>query len=287
MKNKHWKTGAAALLLFLAGTATAVEFDIDGAVPGRWTMDLEAARQLAAEKQLPMLLDFSGSDWCGWCKVMEENVFTKPEWQSYAAENLVMVFIDFPKDKSLVPEKYIERNDTLKSEYGIRGYPTFVVLDSDGTTELGRLGSGRDKTPQSFQSELEALFRLRPSVMAGYADSLSPEKRATYLGLIDQLTDRKQQLKQAEQTVEEARKEVRAMELGIRKTEEQIRDFRVAQLDGDARQEFEALQEQLKRARDGLAEWIKTDPEKNEENMEKYKEMQAEIQALEARIAGY
>ena len=286
MKNNVWKTGTAALLL-LAGTAAAVEFDMDGAEPGRWTMDLDAAKRLAAEKKLPIMLDFSGSDWCGWCRIMEENVFTQPEWKSYAEENLVMVFLDFPRDKSLVPEKYIERNDALKGEYGIRGYPTFVVLDSDGTTELGRLGSGRDKTPASFQAELEALFRLRPSVMAEYADALTPGDRTVYLNLVDQLAGQKQALKESKEAEAKVRNSVRTIEGDIRKTEQAMRDFRVAQLDEDERRQFDELQAQLDAARQKLKEWIEADPEKSEENMEKYKAMQADIESIQSRLSQY
>ena len=86
------------------------DFDTEGAKVGHWTMDLDAAKKLGADKQLPILLNFTGSDWCYWCKLMEKNIFTKPEWKAYATNHLVMVLIDFPRDKSAVPEKYKERN---------------------------------------------------------------------------------------------------------------------------------------------------------------------------------
>ena len=120
-------------------------------------MDLDAARKLAADKQLPILLNFTGSDWCHWCKRMEKNVFTQPEWNGYAANHIVMVLIDFPRDKSVVPEKFKEQNNTLKERYEVGGYPTFVLLNPDGQTELGRLKAGRNKTPASFIEEVKAL----------------------------------------------------------------------------------------------------------------------------------
>ncbi|MDF7824400.1 thioredoxin family protein [Pontiellaceae bacterium B12227] len=133
------------------------DFDIDGAKVGRWTMDMEAAKKLAAEKQLPILLNFTGSDWCGWCKLMEKNVFTQPDWKAYAKDSIIMVLIDFPRNKTAVPEKYTKRNDQLKKQYGINGYPTFVLLNSDSSSELGRLKAGRNKTPASFIEEVKAL----------------------------------------------------------------------------------------------------------------------------------
>jgi len=69
-----------------------------------------------------------------------------------------MVLIDFPRDKSAVPEKYKEQNNTLKERYEIRGYPTFVLLNPDGQTELGRLKAGRNKIPASFIGEVKALL---------------------------------------------------------------------------------------------------------------------------------
>ena len=250
-------------------------------------MDLDAAKKLAAEKQLPILLDFSGSDWCGWCKVMEENVFTKPEWKTYAQENLVMVLIDFPNDKSLVPEKYSERNNALKIEYGVRGYPTFVVLDDDGATELGRLSSGRDKTPESFQAELKNLFCFRPAEMAKYAARLSPDDQATYRGLIDELAAQKAALKQGEKAESEARSKVKQLKKDVEEQEEKILEFRVAQLGDDERKQFADLEVQLADAKKKVADWVKTQPEKNEENMEKFKAMQAEIQEIEKKLSQY
>ena len=275
------------LLTLTANSLASVEFDVDGATPGKWTMDLDAAKELAAEKQLPILLDFSGSDWCGWCKVMEENVFTKPEWKAYAQENLVMVFIDFPNDKSLVPEKYVKRNDGLKNEYGVRGYPSFVVLDDDGKTELGRLGSGREKTPESFQAELKNLFRFRPAEIEIFIAKLSPENQETYRGLLDELTAKKAALKNGEKAVTEARNKLKELNKSTEELTEKILEFRVTQLSEDERKEFEALKSQLAEAQQKLTDWIKTDPEKSEENMEKFKTMQVEIQELEKKISLY
>lgn len=287
MKTTRWTIGAVLLLTLTINTRASVEFDADGATPGKWTMDLDAAKKLATEKKLPILLDFSGSDWCGWCKVMEENVFTKPEWTAYAQENLVMVLIDFPSDKSLVPEKYVERNNALKDQYGVQGFPTFVVLDDDGKTELGRLRSGREKTPESFQAELKNLFRFRPAEMEKFAASLSPEDRKTFNELLDKLTTQKAALKQGEKAVTEARSKVGELKKSIEELNETILKFRVSQLSEDERKQFEDLKTQLDKAEQKLKDWIATDPEKSEENMEKYKAMQTEIQEIKKKISQY
>jgi thioredoxin-related protein len=156
---------------------------IDGAKAGHWTMDFDAAVKLAADKKLPMMLNFTGSDWCGWCKLMDKGVFAEEEWQKFAADNVVLVTIDFPKDKTIVPEKYVSRNNELKDQFGVRGYPTYVVLDSDGKTKLGQLGAGKDKTPANFIEEFKAVVRMSPANIDAYIKA-NPDKADAYKAAI-------------------------------------------------------------------------------------------------------
>jgi len=165
----------------------------EGAKVGHWTMDFDAAKELAAEKRLPLLLNFTGSDWCGWCKRMDTNVFEKAPWVEYAAENVMLVTLDFPRNKSLVPEKYVERNQALRKQFGVRGYPTYVILDSDGETKIGQLGAGRDKTPESFIAEFKAVVRFsRPNIEAFV--KANPDKAEAYKAAIQAVEDAKKSL---------------------------------------------------------------------------------------------
>ena len=158
---KRLLTSCCAALLSAAPLAAKVDVDIDGAKPGVWTMDLKAAKAMAAEKDLPLFINFTGSDWCGWCILMDKEVFSKEEWQNHAKENLMLVWIDFPQDKKRVPEKYVERNKKLAEENGVKGYPTYIVLNSDGKTRLGDLGASRDATPEKFIKQVNALTDKR------------------------------------------------------------------------------------------------------------------------------
>ncbi len=160
----------AFLFTALATTALATDVAKEGAEPGKWTMDFDAATKLAKEKNLPILINFTGSDWCGWCKLMDELVFAKEEWQQYAASNLVLVTIDFPNDKSIVPEKWTERNEQLSEKWEIRGYPTYVLLDSEGATEIARLGASRNATPESFIQEVKDALQSRAAGGAEKSD---------------------------------------------------------------------------------------------------------------------
>jgi thiol:disulfide interchange protein len=155
----------ACLAVLVAGSVCAAEKpDIDGAQPGRWTMDFDAAKRVAAEKKLPVLLNFTGSDWCGWCKLMDKEVFSKPSWTAYATNTLMLVWIDFPQDAALVPEKYVSRNSALDQAFGVEGkLPTYILLDDDGQTELGRLAAAPETTAASFIVEINKLLQRRAS----------------------------------------------------------------------------------------------------------------------------
>ena len=99
---------------------------------GDHTQDYESASQLLKQKGGYMLLIFSGSDWCGWCKLMDGNVFSKKEWEKTSASmKLISVLIDFPQNQALVPAEFRSRNQSLKGKYGIRGYPTYVVFERE------------------------------------------------------------------------------------------------------------------------------------------------------------
>lgn len=169
MKNLTYSiVGAFTLALMTIPSQAADKVQLTGAKVGQWTMDYDAAVKLAAEKKLPLILNFTGSDWCGWCKLMDENVFAKPEWQKFAEKNAVLVTIDFPKDKSIVPARYVDRNSKLQGDFGVRGFPSYVILDSDGKTQIGQLGAGQEKTPKSFIAEFQGVIKTSPAGIAAY-----------------------------------------------------------------------------------------------------------------------
>jgi len=96
-----------------------------------WTEDYDAALERAAAENKHLLVDFSGSDWCGWCIRLESEVFSKAEFINYAKENLVLVMVDFPNSKPQSAEQRAA-NDALAKKYGIQGFPTVLILNSQG-----------------------------------------------------------------------------------------------------------------------------------------------------------
>ena len=97
-----------------------------------WTHDFEAAKIKAAAENKAILIDFTGSDWCGWCIKLDQEVFSQDEFKAYAEESLVLVEIDFPKDTSKIPAGVAEKNEALAKKFGIRGFPTILILSPEG-----------------------------------------------------------------------------------------------------------------------------------------------------------
>ncbi len=118
-----------------------------------WQSDLPKAQAQAKTEKKLVMLDFTGSDWCGWCIKLNKEVFSKPEFIEYAKKNLVAVEVDFPNKKKLSAAQK-QANDALAKKYGIKGYPTIIVLDSEGK-KVGELGY--KPNPTLFIAELEKL----------------------------------------------------------------------------------------------------------------------------------
>ena len=120
----------------------------------KWHTDLAKAQAEAkAEKKLVML-DFTGSDWCGWCIRLNKEVFSKPEFVEFAKKNLVLVEVDFPRKKELSAEQK-KANLELQNKYQIQGYPTLIVLDADGNKvgQLGYVAGGPTAWIEKFEKE--------------------------------------------------------------------------------------------------------------------------------------
>ena len=139
-----------------AAEPVAVE-DAASSEPGDWLVDFDQAKAVAAAKNLPLFLNFTGSDWCPWCVFADETVFSLPEWKAYAAGRIVPVFVDFPHEKPMTDEQRAA-NQALAERFDVDGYPTFVVLAPDGETVLGTMGVSRGMSFFGFVSQLERVL---------------------------------------------------------------------------------------------------------------------------------
>ena len=102
------------------------------AMPEGWTDDFEAAKKQAAAEGKDLLVDFSGSDWCGWCKKLEKEVFSKPEFVQAASDDFVLVLIDSPRDKSILSETAKANNPKLVKQYDIHAFPSVLLMNAKG-----------------------------------------------------------------------------------------------------------------------------------------------------------
>ena len=120
----------------------------------KWTEDLPKAQEQAKTEKKLVMLDFTGSDWCGWCIKLNKEVFSQPEFAEYADKNIVAVEVDFPQKKKQTDEQK-KANQDLQKKYNIEGYPTIIVLDGDGK-KVGTLGY-MPGGPKAFIAELEKI----------------------------------------------------------------------------------------------------------------------------------
>jgi protein disulfide-isomerase len=120
-----------------------------------WLTDYKKAQQEAKAGNKFLLLDFTGSDWCGWCKKFDREVLLQPEFKDYARDNLVVVELDFPRAKPQAPELK-KQNRELAQQYEIVGFPTIVVLSADGQ-KLWRYDGYFPDGPAAFIAQLQKL----------------------------------------------------------------------------------------------------------------------------------
>jgi len=96
----------------------------------------QALAQAKAEKKV-VLADFTGSDWCGWCIKLKKEVFASAEFQKFAGEKLVLLELDYPRNKPQ-SDALKKQNAELQKKFNVDGFPTIVFLDGAGK-ELGRI----------------------------------------------------------------------------------------------------------------------------------------------------
>lgn len=159
MKVKNMMCLAAAL-----GVAACVcAGEVGKSTPSGFTDDFEAAKAEAAKSGKSVLAVFSGSDWCYWCKELEKNYLSKPEFVDEAKKDFVLVFVDSPQDKSVLSETAKKSNSVLTKKYKVRGFPTVKILDAKG----GEIAESRPKSgvsPKGYVEQLRREIKVGPLV---------------------------------------------------------------------------------------------------------------------------
>ncbi len=132
--------------------------------PEGWTTDILAAIAESEKTGKDILLNYTGSDWCVWCHRLRDEVFDTGTFKSYAEENLILVFLDFPNsiDQS---KELVEQNQTMASLFGVQGFPTIWLMDSEQVPVLqtGYLEGGAEafiRTLETNRVDLDEAKRL-------------------------------------------------------------------------------------------------------------------------------
>ena len=142
-----------------------------GPRPGRaleWRTDLEQAAADARQNGRHLLLNFSGSDWCGWCKKLDGEVFSQPAFQEYAASNLVAVLADFPR-RAAQDATLKAQNERLLKRFAVQGFPTVLLFGPEGELagQLGYQPGGPEAFIRSIQQAISRHQMRSPDLPPG------------------------------------------------------------------------------------------------------------------------
>lgn len=141
-----------------------------------WMTDLEAAKAKAAAENKAVLIDFTGSDWCGWCIRLRKQVLDTPEFEAYARDKFVLMEVDQPQNPKF-DQALLARNVKIAEHYAVEGFPTLLVI-----TPQGDLVGGFSGFKSPVQKAAEPLDKaLEVAAMLKKADSLQGEEQLATL----------------------------------------------------------------------------------------------------------
>ncbi|WP_133507557.1 thioredoxin family protein [Flavobacterium chryseum] len=124
------------IALFIAGAFASQAQEL------KWYTDVKEAITVSNKENKPMLMFFTGSDWCGWCIRLQNEVLKTTEFQKWASDNVILVELDYPRRTPQAPEIKSQNNE-LQQAFGIQGFPTvfFTSAESkDGKINFKGLG---------------------------------------------------------------------------------------------------------------------------------------------------
>lgn len=150
----------------------------------QWLTDMDEAQKVAKAEGKDIFMFFTGSDWCGWCIKLDNEVLAKQEFLDYAKDNLVLVDLDFPQGEDIITEEQRAHNDKWKDVFKPRGFPTVYLTDASAKAfaQTGYQAGG----PVAYVDHLKGLIEGKETVAKLNADIAKAKglERAT---LLDQL----------------------------------------------------------------------------------------------------
>ena len=150
------------LTLFLSTSVLAQEHESSL----EWNTNLVAAVDKSIAENKPLFLFFTGSDWCGWCKRLQAEVFFKPEFEQWAKDNVVLMELDFPR-RTAQSEDIKTQNMNILRMFGVRGYPTIWFVNptkQDAEINFAKIESTGYVAggPEAWIAEAERLLAAQP-----------------------------------------------------------------------------------------------------------------------------
>ncbi len=149
---------AAALAVGLFALA-----DVVRAEDKLWQTDFAAAKAKAKAENKLLLVDFTGSDWCGWCMKLVSEVFSKEAFKAEAPKKFVLVELDYPHAKKQSDELK-KQNKELLAKYKVQGYPTILVMNAEGTV-IAKTGY-QQGGPEKYVKHLVKFVEVHDDVLA-------------------------------------------------------------------------------------------------------------------------
>ncbi|MEI8373023.1 MAG: thioredoxin fold domain-containing protein [Planctomycetota bacterium] len=132
------------------------------AAEGLWLTDFKAAQAKAKEEKKYLLVNFTGSDWCGWCIRLQKEVFDKEPFKAEAPKQFVLVELDFPHEKELSPDLK-KQNEELSEKYKVEGFPTVLLMDAEGQV-IARTGY-REGGADEYLKQLAEFSKIYQNVL--------------------------------------------------------------------------------------------------------------------------
>ncbi len=121
--------------LFIVYTASFAQKDgFVKAQDENWLVNVDEAYELSKKTNKPILANFTGTDWCGWCKKLRAEVFNTPEFNKWAEENVILLELDFPR-RTQLPAQQQQQNRSLQQAFKVAGFPTIWIFDLNKSKE--------------------------------------------------------------------------------------------------------------------------------------------------------
>lgn len=124
-----------------------------------WQLNFEKAKEMALQENKPIILVFSGSDWCGPCIKLDNQIWKSEEFKNYVAKNYVLVKADFPRKKTnSLSKEQLTHNENLAEKYNKKGYfPMVIVFNANGKV-LGETGY-KNVSPKEYIQHLQSFIK--------------------------------------------------------------------------------------------------------------------------------